>query len=426
MRFSTLLTLLLFLLPAAAAAQPPAGRKGKVPTPTPSPTPTSDPPKPSVVVSFERQSIREDDTVQVHVWLANGWDFELTGLALTVRVPERLKWSSIPCSDWRAKSFEGGGGDRPLSLTPLKAHEVRSYTFCVKSDSEIKVGEFNTLFTLDYEWARGDDRRHSFVTSEKTLKANLFGSDSVAGVPLGLAGIIVPGLFFWLVVARFKVRWLPWGEGGLALGDKLLFSVVVSVPILIAISLVTTRSPFPDVNTGISVFKLFTYGAVGAVLGLGFGLHEVYRRRREARRRAAQVQLDDPPHVLLGKLLRLYPDDQLPRAVARLPDGTEYHGTLAQKGDVATALVGSFHVNLDDLPQPIVDELRRARRPVDIFDVVERWGIESRLVPHDYVRKLSDGAMEEEDAAYFVRESQRVRRVDVFPEGGANPPLRLP
>jgi hypothetical protein len=72
------------------------------------------------------------------------------------------------------------------------------------------VGDFNFLFTFEYEWPQQNSLQQSFVVVEKTLKVSLLGSDSVAGIPVGLAGFIVPGLIFWWIVARFNVPWLQW------------------------------------------------------------------------------------------------------------------------------------------------------------------------------------------------------------------------
>jgi hypothetical protein len=446
MRYVIVLTFLLLLPPALLPAQRTARRKAHA-TPSPSPTPQSDPPKPSVAVSFERQSIRENDAVQVHAWLSNEWDYRLTDVTLRAEMPERLRWNNVPCADWPPQKFEGGVGDKPLDLGPLNAHEVKAYTFCIRSGPEISVGDFNIPFTFEYEWPRGDAARRSFVTSEKTLKANLFGSDSVAGVPLGLAGLVVPGLFAWFVFALFDVGWKPWPDAGLALGEKLFYSVLVSIPLLFVINWTIVGSfSFPDVNSGISLSKLLIYIGFGAALGAAVGgpirlVKEIGRRlaerrqrmeeeraraeeRRRQEERARQVQLNDAPDVLLEKLLRLYPYSRQPRAVVYLKNGTQFSGTLAQQGEDATALIASFQVKLDGLARQIVEELKQAQYPIDIFKIVRREQLEDRLETNAVIQENGVGVLRDEP--YRTWNSVDVLRADVDQEGGDNAPLRLP
>jgi uncharacterized integral membrane protein len=417
--------------------------------PTPTPTPQGDPPKPSVAISFERQAIRENDAVAVHIWIANEWDYGLTDVTLRADVPAPLKWNNLSCQEWSKRKFDGEAGDRPLPLDALKAHEVKSYTFCIKSGSEIDVGEFNIPFTFEYGWQRGAEARRSFTTSEKTLKANLFGSDSLAGVPLGLAGLIVPGLFFWVVFSLFRVGWMPWPSGDLALGDKLFFSVLASALLLFIVASFNARAPaFPNFSGGIGLPKLLFYVGVGAGAGLVVGgliwvtqwVGRVLAARREERQArealateerrrrelARQVQLDDPLDVLLEKLLEKYPDLSTTETVVYLKNGTSYTGTLGEEGESATALVGSYFVNLEGLGQPLVDELMRAARPIDIFKIVRREKLEARLEPYQSLSVSKDGATAGDNAGYRTWPGGEVLRIELSPVGGDFAPLRLP
>jgi hypothetical protein len=395
----------MLLMPLRASAQPPV-------TPEPSP-----PPKPAVSVSFERQTIRENDAVEVHVLFANEWNQDLSSVVLYVNAPASLTWNALSCKEWSKKSYQGGLANPTLDLGAVGAHQLRVTALCVKSQPDLMVGDFNILFTFDYAWLQNNIAQHSFVTSEKTLKANLFGSDTVAGVPLALAGFIVPGLFFWLVVSWFN---LPWGVKDLALGDKLLFSILVSFPIIYLVN----GLRFPNVSTGISLIKLLLYASVGAAAGLLLGgsdklrrrlnLKEVERQKKVAEEevrlaKERQVKFGDDAQVLLGKLLNQYPDYQKPRAVIVLDNGTEYSGSLAAKADEATALIGWFQIERDkikgDNRQEIIQKLEQAQRPLDLFNIARQYNLQISL--SDPIFKEEDGISQQQEDDSIILPSEQ-------------------
>jgi hypothetical protein len=51
----------------------------------------SSPTKPAIAISFARQMIREDDSIQAQIWLANEWEHDLTQVKLHVAIPAFLR-----------------------------------------------------------------------------------------------------------------------------------------------------------------------------------------------------------------------------------------------------------------------------------------------------------------------------------------------
>lgn len=335
MRPIILLTLLLFSGQQCLGAQaPPAATEAGAP-------------KLSITISLERQTIREDDAVQVQVWLANDGERDLTELRLHVAAPSFLRWQIGSCQTWRSQDYQGAATN-PHDLGPLPRRAVRQTEVCLKSASDIAVGDYNLLFTFAYAWQEMGAERRAFLPVEKPLKVSLLGSDDVAGIPLSLAGFIVPGLFFWLVVGWFKVSWLPWKAEGVALGDKLIYSIVVSVVILVLGSWLKLI----DLSAGVSLTKMGQLALAGALCGMGAVLIDYllnhYRRNKLAREqqamRAKQIKLGENQDQLLDKLLDSYPSARKPKASLRLKNGEELIGSLARKDEGVAGLVGWFQI----------------------------------------------------------------------------------
>ena len=378
MRQIVLLTLLLLAGQQRLAAQaPPAATEPVAP-------------KPSITISLERQTIREDDTVQVQVWFANDGEQDLTEFKLHVAAPAFLRWYAGSCQAWKDQSYQGGATS-PHDLGPLSGRAVRQIEICLKSGSDIAVGDYNLLFTFAYTWQELGAERRAFLPVEKPLKVSLLGSDDVAGIPLSLAGFVVPGLFFWLVVGWFNVSWLPWKAEGVALGDKLIYSVVVSVAVLVLGSWLTLI----DISAGVSLTKMGQLALAGAICGMLAVIIDYlwkrYRRNKLAREqrlaKAKQIKIGESQDDLLDKLLDSYPTARKPKASIRLKNGDELIGSLARKDEDAAGLVGWFQLQpaLDSPQVARLEELARAGKwkellafarqnklPIEIRDTIKR------------------------------------------------------
>src|SRR2546429_2013387 len=327
MRFKAILLLCFLLSPLQEHAQP----RGKGPALQPSATPVVTP-TPAISVSFGRQSLREGDSVQVEIWLSNNSDQDLQNPALEIAAPKFMHWHRISCEQ---PEF---GND--LLIGPIAAHKTLSFPLCVYTDNEIEVGDFNILFTLTYEW--DGNAKKSFVSSEKAIKVNLFGSDSLAGVPLGLAGFIVPGLFFWIFAHFWRV---PWNK---ELGSELIYSVLISV-ILIACGYLLRQFltfkwlTYFDIRSGISVAKLSALAAAGIVFGNLFGVLYFWWQQRKL---AQIITAKDDLIVAVEKVVKQNPGYIYPTTTITDENSHQFVGSLSATSDNTTWLIGWFRIDI--------------------------------------------------------------------------------
>ena len=400
---SPLLLILVAGLCCSAYAQVPAPTPSVTPaTATPTPFPT--PPKPTLAVVLQRQAIREDDELEAQVWISNDWDKPLSDVALQLNTPAFLSWAHGTCADWKKNSYQPNG-QLIARLGGISGNDFRITTICLKSASDIMVGDFNVSFTCEYSWPMGTTNGHSFVTTEKTLKSNLLGSDSVAGVPIALAAFIVPGLVFWLVIGSMQV---PWNIGS-ALGDKLIYSVIVSVALLWLISWLKT-----DLSGSIGLSKLFWFAAAGGFAGVVIGgadhLARWWFRRRKQQQAAladaAEAKVGDEPLELLQKLLAKYPNGRKPRAVVTAGE-TQHTGSLMEETNDIVAVIGWFRIVKDNIQAAnraeILGALTQAQSSLELFNVATKYGL--TIEPRNGIREITNGA--ESDGAEVLTIKRR-------------------
>jgi hypothetical protein len=393
-RLTSSLFLLIAALGCTALAQRPAA--------SPSPMPFPSPPKPGLAVVLQRQAIRENDELEAQVWVSNEWDKPISDVTLRVNTPSFLSWAPSTCADWKQKSYQPDGQNR-ASVGTIGPSDFHVTTICLKSAADIMVGDFNVSFTCEYAWPMGAAKGRSFVTTEKALKSNLLGSDSVAGVPIALAAFIVPGLFFWLVIDWMKV---PWNVGP-GLGDKVVYSVIVSVGLLWLISWWRTES-----SGAIGLSKLFWFAAAGGVAGvvagwIDRGVRAVLRHKQEEQEAiadAAEAKLGDDSDVLLQKLVAKYPDARKPRAVVKFGDSV-YTGSLMEETDEVVAVVGWYHILKDNIQtanrNEILTALDQATTPSQILNIASTYKL--KIEPRNAIREHTNGVDTEEQIGLTLK-----------------------
>lgn len=313
-------------------------------------------PKPELLVSLSHSAIRENDQSPVTIWISNDSDVALTSLNLKITSPDSLEWDDLSCKGPRIQ--EG------VAFGRLAAHAVVSRTLCLKSGSTVEPGSLNILFTANFTWEINGEPCESFVSSEKPLTVALLGTDTLGGVPLGIAGLVAPGLLFWLVVSAFGTKWGP----GVALGDKMIYSVLASALILLVLS----PFPFFGLRTGLSVGKLVYLAGIGAGLGLVVGVIDwAIRRAHRDEMEAETVRLGDDEQTALGKLLRVYKNKSIVKTTVRLKDGKQFVGTLGEERSDLVTLVGAFKINTEKIEAGLKDELKELatkKKYVELFD----------------------------------------------------------
>lgn len=358
--------------------------------PTPAPTPPPAPPKPAIAIVLQRQAIRENDELEAQVWISNEWDKPISDVALQLNTPTFLSWDASSCADWKKRSYQPNP-QGVASIGTIGPSDFRVTTVCLKSAPDIMVGDFNVSFTCEYSWPSGTAKGRSFVTAEKALKSNLLGSDTVAGVPIALAAFIVPGLVFWLVIGWMNV---PWNVGS-ALGDKLIYSVIVSVGLLWSISWWKT-----DSSGAIGLSKLFWFATAGGVAGIIVGsVDRVVRflvKQKKAKQKAiadaAAPKVGDNPLSLLKKLVAKYPNARKPQAVVKTGK-TQYYGSLMEETDEIVAIIGWFHILKDNIQAAnraeILKELEQAKLPLQLFNVATKYNL--TIETRSGVRVITNG-----------------------------------
>lgn len=386
--------------------------------------------KPVASIFFERQTIRENDSVAVSLWFSNEGNLNLKEVELFIEAPDFLSWQDESCQSAIGK---------PLSLGPVKANSVLTRKLCIKTGSDVSVGSFNIAFSFAYRWEANGLTYQSVLVSEKTLASTLFGSDTVAGVPLNLAGFVVPGLFFWLVLSLLKVP----GSMQLPLGDKMIYSVVVSIGI------VGLAGWFKRIDTsgGIGIVRLARLAAVGIVLGLAVsGGYYVARAVRRRRARTRVIDAYDDPDVVLEKILRqnlrlprtystleslhkknenrpwiawilkktqrLIPRYDHHRVVVHLKEGGSQIGSMSATNDGSIWLAGWFQINIDGKSDVLKKKFRgfeAENNPIGMIRLAraEHIEVESRQL----IRVREDGKPEHPGDQIFQFDKDKVARM---------------
>jgi|GEM_PF-3388220 len=416
-----------------------AGLQGSAQTASPQ---NAAPPTPVLVVSLERQAIRENDCVPVEAWLSNEGKHELSDVTLQVASPAFVKVDEKPCAAKDQNVVQ------PIKLGPGPSPNIYHVTLYLKTGPDIIVGDYTLLFAIHYQWKLVKEQGRSLVAVEKPIKLNFLGSDNVAGVPLGLASLIVPGLFFWLVVRLFGVSW----SVETALGDRLIYSVIISFMFVALGSMFLAYASwlhYLDVSSGISITKLIWLAGSGTVVGFVVGVIEHVRRMRRQRKEArSRINFDDDEQAIIQKLLRrssIYnpsllvrlfrkvfaraSTSYLPQTVVRLKNGQEYIGSLGVKEADLTTLAGWFKVTKDTSQPQVVEKLQQLAQRDRLFDLF-RAAKKAKFTIRERNRiraRLQPGAdLTPADSATKRWASDEVLQLIVkIGESGATPPLVL-
>jgi hypothetical protein len=294
--------------------------------------------RPALSVVLAVETIKENDAFDLEVWLRNEKDLLLVEAKLHTTAPPFLSTHDAPCSDKSRPAITGGS----LELGPIPPASTTTRRLCMRSKA-ITPGDFNLVFTVAYAWDRNGKRQDSFVTIEKPLKVRLFGSDSIAGIPLNLAAFIVPGLVFWLVLSHLGV---PWAVAGVALGDRMVYSLLISILLLL---IVGDWMKLIDLEAAIGTAKFATLALVGLGAGLVVaGLHHAVSWVQRFLERSRYIRSDDDLYTKLEKLLAANRDYQHPKATVKVTENgsRKYVGTLAATMGGKVWLAGSFRLVL--------------------------------------------------------------------------------
>jgi hypothetical protein len=373
---------------------------------------TVEPPKPSAFVSFARQAVRENDATEVEVWLSTDNELEITSVTLGISSPDILEWYDSSCSQILANKSD-------IRLDSAGSKSAFHKKLCLKSKSNFTAGEYNVLFIFKYQWNKGTENRTAFMSIEKPLKLNLLGTDSLAGIPLALAGLIVPGFCFLLMLRAFKII----RTEGL---DLMIHGVIVSLGFIglakvlhhfVAVRGWTSfaqKLHYLDASSNVSVDKLIWLSVSGAAVG-GIVVLVYYSNLgiQKRRRQGLEIKDGDGHNTVLYKLLKrdarynhflltlwlkdLFGsgnDSYRPMTVVRVKGGGEFTGTLGIKTGTSARLIGSFKVVINAATdQELANKLRRYKDKgwlLHVYRLATRKGLE--IQAQNEVTSVADGS----------------------------------
>jgi hypothetical protein len=376
-RLCFLLLLVLFRLPAVAA--------------------------PTLFVRLERSVIRENDAVPVLIWIENTGEQALSPLRLRIETPDFMEWRARDeRTNWLRPSAV-------LALPPIAAHslvEIRGELF---THSSIRTGSFTLLFLLD-------GSPNGRVSVEKTVQVSLLGSDTLGGVPLGAASLVIPGLLFFVVCGLLKVRWSP-----SSLADRVAYGAVLSV-LLLSVGPVST---FLDPSRGIGIRKLGNLALLGVAGGLLAAGIDWFVRHLEKRWAARwEPAPGDTETMLLAKLIALNGSHPNGPFAVILNAGEEFRGSLAWRGAERTYLVGWFQVpaTLKRLPGRQGTLFSRLRLARAIRRIANEGGAVKVL---DSIKKMASGTSQSTGTAMKEWAADLIQDVKPLPSAGEREPLSL-
>jgi hypothetical protein len=314
--------------------------------------------KPIIFVYFERQTIRQSDSLKAELRLFNNTGYSLNNVVVKFNKPDFIQVSqpsnfTLHCED-RCIDF--------LYLGSIQPHSTTSQKFCINTTSEVELGDYNLAFVVEYSWIEDNKIRQSFVSAEKPIFVKFFGSDSIAGIPLGIAGLVVPGLSCLLVLSWIKIPLIP----ELPLGEKLIYSLLVSIPILTIGNIFRSSS-----SNIISINILFVLSLIGAIIGgtIG-GFYWLVKAIKTHRQQQLEIKSEDiypkdgDYYQLLEKAIRLTRKSysKIPKTEIMTLNDEKYQGTLAGNySDKEYILIGWFAIEsserINNLPSKYIEKI---------------------------------------------------------------------
>jgi hypothetical protein len=373
------------------------------------------PPPPGLVITFEKQTIREDEEIPVHIVLSNPSDKPLSDVTLSWNIPSallRLYPQPCPSAPHRLQHSSGDTPAHEFTWGAIPANKdvgsVQTRDFCLVSSKMAGEDTFTLNFLLQYVWNQNGSVARGVLVQEKPIRSAFLGSDTFAGVPLGLASLVVPGLLFWLILDAFQT---PWRVQGGVLGDKLIYSVLVSLTLMIVLGHFDRLKSFFDIASGVSMEKVGMLAVVGAAFGLLTAGGDYALRQYCARQ---SLHADDPDLVLFAKLLELNKGKRKPSTILRSKDGTQCRGSVGARKGVEAFLMGWYQIEGAGASQPIRTKIENLIKNGDYVTALkiatnDKNGL--RVTPRDYIYKQPPG--EAEDQAETLM--RLVRSVDEVP-----------
>lgn len=316
-------------------------------------------PKPEVTVLFATQNIRENEPLPIKIQISNQSNILIDNSDFFIESPDFLKWREGECG------VENGSDLlRPLKIGAIQPFTISEKKFCVHIVSESTIGDQSVFFVLKYYWKGEKNQNYnSQITVEKTFKPNSLGISEIAGIPITFAVLIVPGMFFLLILRMGKVKWAV----DMPTDERLLLSVFFSFVFLgfaflinyFAVSLIDSQINlrtgyvvtlkwlrYFDLNYRISIAKLLTLAITGIVFGLFFlACYKLWTKHLERRQKENLIVHSDSEYKIVQKILKLNPDYKGFPVVVKLINKSKFIGSHYAETTDSVYLASSFKVD---------------------------------------------------------------------------------
>ena len=152
----------------------------------------------SLLVSFQRSTIRENDEVPVEIWIRNASNFDLSNVTLRIAAPDFLRWHlGLATAPELA-------GPTLVSQETIPTHSDLNRKFVITTSGDIVDGDYALLFTLEANSSVAGKDQAEFASAEKSIQVHLLGTESIGGIPLALAALSRAGSFLLVCIEFFQ------------------------------------------------------------------------------------------------------------------------------------------------------------------------------------------------------------------------------
>jgi hypothetical protein len=179
-------------------------------------------PPPTLAITFQREDVATSDTVAGEVWIQNASAAPLDSLRLHLSGPAFISLA-------RKTGGRCGLHSTVVDLPALPAGTLRHEALCLITGRELVEGDHTVTFSLTYR-SRDSTGAYAraFVQATRTVKAGVFGNETIAGVSLRLASFLIPGLVFFILL-----RWMGTSTSNALQGTEVVTAAVVLSVLLI-------------------------------------------------------------------------------------------------------------------------------------------------------------------------------------------------
>lgn len=295
------------------------------------------PPDLKVEVTLDRTDLQPGDPIAVTIRVDPLISAQLSTLQVELAGPRFIGLAPV---DPLRQTVRASSGGQPIDLIQPGPQHRNVFHLKLYSADEIREGEIDLVFLFYSTWSSGQT---SFASVDRRIQLNLFGTDSVSGVPLQLAAFVLPGLLALGLLALFRFKPLVdlnWSlQAFLSVGTSLVLA-------LLSWQIFPAGTPM-----GMSRKRLVYLCLTGAAIGL---LLIVGRKLRNRYRESHFVLPNEDSATVLLKALKYHRKKVVngTPVCARLGQNTLLGSVAMPRADGEQVLYGWFEVDVAGAPRP--------------------------------------------------------------------------